>query len=184
MELWFDFVLGLTSSLGWPIVVALLAFLFRHPLRNLLNSVKSIRIREVEIELDWTKETIESQAPDIHNRKISPEISKQLNDIADQEPLAAIIDSWDVIRKAVRDSATANGISLTNYLKRSTPRITVVLEAEGILSEDMVRGTRMLQRLRNMAGRGEFNPTRDFALEYIDTVELFLTVLEHDSSSR
>ena len=137
MELWRELILGLTDSLAWPIVVGLLALLFRHPIRNILNSIKSIRFRDLLIEIDRTVDNLQTEAQRLDGVELPEDVKEQLDTIKRDDSISAIMNSWNLASERLWSAARRNGIEVIALMGRPPVRIASALADNGVIRREL-----------------------------------------------
>jgi hypothetical protein len=185
---WLTFAVKLAEALAWPLVVFCLVFLLRKELRGLLAILKKLKAGPVEAEFDRDVKELQSAAeaalPAPEERALPSPINKELLQLAQINPRAAIIEAWRGVEFASRQALSQAGISLSAKESISPLALSRALAKSGALSPEEIALYNDIRGLRNRAVHAEdFSPTLESTLGYIEIAARIRSVLERAASS-
>lgn len=105
------FIVEMTRSLAWPIVVLILGFAFRQKLNLILAGVRKIKVGSVEAEIEERTRQVEQAAVEIDDAEPdeSPlgvsysDAEDRLRETARSTPRGAILEAWLLVESAAID---------------------------------------------------------------------------------
>ena len=167
-----QFIASLIGSLAWPIVVLVVALLFRTKIIEILSPTMR-RLKAGPFEVEWDRTIAEAEQDLAVEGPVSAEdalkatgpISRSHLDLALRDPAFAI-------SLASRDVETI----LFRYLSRTIPkdqlrgkhsRLVQIGIDQGAFPEDIVRALQYLARLQNMSSHARDDLTAENAVEYL-----------------
>jgi hypothetical protein len=183
---WLAFIASMTGSLAWPVVIAVLAVLFRNQVAVILRRLTRIKAWGSEVEFGAVLDNVEKLAPPL------PETSKSdvltaphhggdtaLFDVetrASLPPAYRIISSWKSLYSAISDAAQTKGLAVKGYLGRR--EISSIGQAIG-LSTQRIEQINELRDLRDSAAnKPDQNITVTDALRYEALVRELLDLIK------
>ncbi|MGL5116525.1 MAG: hypothetical protein ACRC7C_14495 [Beijerinckiaceae bacterium] len=161
---WLTFVSKIVDALAWPVSAAiLLIFLFRN-LERLSNVLKSVKMKDVEVNFRDKVAEIKAAAQDMNVTVISPKAVTIAGTFGQQANASMfVIDRSAEIEAKLHKWAKMNGhLNLT-----STNDILKKLKSEKIVGDDIVILADQLFKLRNDVAHGV-----DFKIGAIEAVEI------------
>lgn len=164
-----QFIASLVSSGAWPLVVAIVALVFRKQIGDLIGRLGHVKVGPLEA---WAEEAAGVEiavhaaapaAPDKTSKAVAREsLVKKLGDLAKKEPPYAVLAAWDEVQQALRQKVKEAGKREAPQTGLHTTLIAVQYALEdGVISEQTATAIRGLSRLQYMSYRGE----RDVDLE-------------------
>lgn len=170
---WLTFVSKLIETLAWPAVVLVVVALLRKEVRALLAILKKVKAGPVEAEfereINELKSVADAELPVVEQPAPATSNQNELEQLAQINPRAAIIESWRRLELEARKALSRLGISM-NWRDAASPlaharnlaKSTLLSQEELVLFND-------LRNLRNMSVHAEkFSPTLESALSYIE----------------
>ncbi len=132
------FISNLIDTLAWPIVVIFIAFIFRSPLTNLINRIRSVEKDGDKYRVDLDKAT--KDIKDISEKNVPREVQTLVH----ESPKEALQRSWVDLETSAS--------SATNLSLGSSPlKIADTLVATNYLSENEGQAYYELAKLKNEA---------------------------------
>ena len=204
----FELAASLAGSLGWPIAVALIAFLFRRQVAALLDRLHEVAHGDTKFtfkddvqKIAEKMEAVEAAAPRIaegagnaegkstataHGEAVRsrpsniPSAKELLNAInfVDVDPSDAVLRSWKLISDAVESLAIKHGLGVTKPYFGRTFDTAKKLKEQGVFSTQVMVILSELRKKRNAAAHGQ-EVDADGALRYIQLVSRFLYLIEY-----
>lgn len=181
---WITFLSELIDSVAWPILIIILAFIFRSPLSELIKVLKSLKYRDLELEFDSEVKKLRSEIaktlPDKEriDEETKDEKSKLLQ-LSNISPQAAILDSWSQVEKEAflavqRLKPELAGKEINNWVV-----VIHTLLSAGRLDGDKFRQFNKLGFLRNKIAHNIDIPiSHEGAKEYIESALILKRHLE------
>jgi hypothetical protein len=179
-------LLDFVGTIAWPIVVVVLALIFKSQVAQLLEAVakrlgKLTRLKVGWGEAEWSDREVEEVAEDVGERaagepstKADPEEVEA--DIAIQlariQPSAGVIAAFIELEREVGHYLTAHGIGW------SGSPIVAMRRAPNV-PKDLAKLVGRLAYLRNAAAHGQSDVSFESAVEYIDATEQLARQVEH-----
>lgn len=155
MNAW-GFFASTIGSLAWPVLLAILFFLFRVQIRALATKLAVIQYKDLRVVFDQTLGRVEKEVSLELAAKGSRFISRsepRENDrfyyLADQSPSAAITLKWLDVEKALKALARQHGLVPSE--RRSTLFLIKLLRSQGRIDAKTEQILRDLRNLRNLA---------------------------------
>lgn len=147
---WLQFSAAIVSAIAWPITVVILAVLLRSPLAKLIPMVRSLKYKDLHIDLSEKLEAVKGELDAHSSQDGQPSYvtaSPSVLELARIDPRAAVFGAWVDVERAMTEMATKAGVSLTG----SPVSIASELHAIGALNEFELQTFRDLRRIRNDA---------------------------------
>lgn len=168
------FIVEIVKALAWPVTVLIILFVLRKPIEKLLTLVQ--RLRYGGIELDFGIQVQElavrltSELPAEDGLTAGQrERLKQLNQLADYSPRAAVLEGWLLLEEAAIEASKRRNLKVSSRELRSPILLGHALEQAGIFDEDKLEIFHRLRNLRNAAAHAsEFSFSPESAREYAD----------------
>lgn len=177
----FELLAALVGSLAWPLVVLVVAILFRRQLAALLARPFA-HLKAGPLEIKWDREItevkaeLESPPPPAGRPGHEGPAESDLTDLARTDPTAAVMKAFIRVEKQLRALLAGAGIEAGRVHAKALAR--QALEAKLIKPETM-RAVEGLTVLRNLAAHGQAEDLSEGrALEYLtvaDAVSYALT---------
>jgi hypothetical protein len=129
-----QFVASLVHSLAWPVAALSVALLFRRQISRLLGRpMNRLRAGPLEFEFDRLLATVEADV-DPRKRPVPGEsVAIELAGIAEQAPLAAIIESFGRVEAALRELLAAAAVDASRL---TVPALTREALARELISPE------------------------------------------------
>jgi hypothetical protein len=170
---WLTFVSKLMETLAWPAVVLVVVALLRKEVRALLAILKKVKAGPVEAEfereINELKSAADAELPMVEQPAPATPSHNELEQLAQINPRAAIIESWRRLELEARKALARLGISM-NWRDAASPLAHARnLAKSALLSQEELVLFNDLRNLRNMSVHAEkFSPTLESALSYIE----------------
>lgn len=171
-----EFVASLVDSLAWPLLIVLLALIFRKSISGLLGKLKKVdwgnRTAEFEQELSKIEQEVDelatddglvlADAPAFQTPELFPE------DLSDAYPPMAVIQGWIEVERELKSLAERSGISVSGKIFASS--ILRKFGKKDILSPSTIALIDELRVLRNKAAHGGLGEiSQEQALRYYNS---------------
>ncbi|MCY3971613.1 MAG: hypothetical protein OXG74_16910 [Acidobacteria bacterium] len=170
MSPWMELVAALADAASWPIVLLILAVIFRKPVKGLIDGLEMIGIRDnmvtVKRHLDAAKDNANQlpDAPDKTDDQSAVAIHAKAS--VERSPRAAVIEAWLDVDKSLRD--VCDRLDLDRSRWRPAGKIIRLLENAGHLDADGLGILRHLNHVRNEAAHSRrFTISSYMAEEYV-----------------
>jgi hypothetical protein len=160
-----SFIASLVQSLAWPAAVALIAFMFRRSLTNLIPGLKRLKFKDVELEFGRQLEVIKQELGPTLERVPVPQIdqprlalpepkgtAQYYRSLAEISPRAAILEAWLGFELAANAAYELAAPSPRRVV--SMPRLFDVLGEAELLTRPEVDALTRLRALRNEVVHG------------------------------
>jgi hypothetical protein len=169
-EGWLTFITKLTETLAWPVIVLIVATLFRQPIVEVIPALRRLRYKEFEVE--FGRDLLETQqrtAVTVPERAQLPpsgmETLARLQRVAAVAPSAAVLEAWREIETAAADAASNYGLTATG----GSWELLLGLRNQKVLDSTQVETMEALRKLRNkVAHARDGEVTEDQALRYAE----------------
>ncbi|MBN2595375.1 MAG: hypothetical protein JXR82_01155 [Marinifilaceae bacterium] len=162
-----EFILGLIKALIWPVTILVIILLLRKQIKNLLNQLKSFKIKDAEFNFEKEIQAVKSQAKaltkqDNTDKTIDDYIQredkklKRLIELAELSPRGAILETWIELEENILEAGERNLTGCTaapsNINKNSTHgKIMKDFNERGFISNHYLELYYGLKRIRNEA---------------------------------
>ena len=165
---WLTFIAKVIEVLAWPVVVLMVATLFRQPIIELIPAVRRLRYKEFEVE--FSRGLLETQqraaVAGPERAQIPPtgmETLARLQRVAAVAPSAAVLEAWREVEAAVADAASNYGLTATG----GSWELFYGLRKLKVLDSTQVETLEALRKHRNkVAHARDGEVTDDQALRY------------------
>jgi len=99
------------ESLAWPILVFFLIYNFKNEIRKLLQSIKTLKHKDIIIDFEEKVEKAIENAGDIDELPEAPinENEERLNKLVELSPRGAILNSWISVEKSIENYSNKHG---------------------------------------------------------------------------
>ena len=153
------FVSSLVESLAWPLVVVILALIFRTPLAELLSTLKRVRYRDTEIDFSGELQKLGGEAKtaglQIPEEPSESNIGRTTADslesathLVSEFPGPAIGVAWLAVEYELAQAVKRAAIPTSPSRKSALPNIDT-LQKHGYLNTDTASVLHRMRRLRN-----------------------------------
>ena len=171
-----DILIRLTEVLVWPVVVIILAFLFKREVSRVFKRLAHIKYKDLEATftegLREAERLSKTMPISLHKKPLleaSPQVEngERLERLLDISPRAAIMEAWIDIESAITSAAEHFGIQ--GEIPRGRHQVIQYLSQEGIFKNEVVETYNRLRSLRNEAAHAPdltLSPTE--ATRYVD----------------
>lgn len=106
----FEFILGITDSLAWPVTVILIVFLLRSDIGAVLRKVKRLKHKDTEVDFERELEVALETAASDSTLAEPLDDGSEMSELAKYSPRGAIIESWLQVEKALKVYAEKHGL--------------------------------------------------------------------------
>jgi hypothetical protein len=177
----FEFAAALVGSLAWPIVVLIVAVLFRRQLSALLARPLS-SLKAGPLEAVWDRQVAEIEAELPGSPSSAPSVggaadTDRLREIARAAPVAAVLKAFALVEEQLRQILLDAGVDAGRGGAMHMAR--VALEA-GLVQPETVKAVEGAAVLRNLAAHGrEADLDEGRALDYLALVDAVSFALGH-----
>ncbi len=167
---WLTFIVNAIEVLAWPVIVLIVAALFRQPIIELIPAVRRLRYKEFEVE--FGRELLETQqraaVTGPERAQFPPtgmETLARLRRVAAVAPSAAVLEAWREVEAAAADAASNYGLTATG----GSWELFFGLRNQKVLDSTQVETLEALRKLRNkVAHARDGEVTEDQALRYAE----------------
>jgi hypothetical protein len=183
------FISKLAEALAWPVVVLILVSLLRKEVSSLFTIVKKVKAgpmeAEFEREINELKSVAEAELPDMERQAPAAPSQNELEQLAQINPRAAIIEAWRRLELAARRSLAQVGIRMTSQDIASPLAHARNLAKSALMSQEELVLFNDLRNLRNTSVHAEhFSPTLEAALTYIEVASRVQQTLRLKSETK
>lgn len=183
------FVSKLAEALAWPIVVLVVVSLLRKEVSSLFTIVKKVKAgpmeAEFEREINELKSVADAELPDIERQAPVAPTQNELEQLAQINPRAAIIEAWRRLELAARRSLAQVGITMNAQDLASPLAHARNLAKSALMSQEELVLFNDLRNLRNTSVHAEhFSPTLEAALAYIEVASRVQQTLRLKSETK
>ena len=192
---WKEFISSIVSSLAWPAAVAFIVYLLRHPIGNVIGSLRKLSYRGAEAEFGRSLDKAETAARQAEIPQTTAQLSASASNwentsagwgestsLADVSPRAAVIEAWLRLEREVLELAQIAGIDL------GTRRLSIValvkqLQEQGVVDPTVAEVIEQLRRARNVHER-TYTVSPGDAAEYVQLAERVAATLRETRTER
>jgi hypothetical protein len=183
------FVTRLAEAFAWPAVVLIVVSLLRKEVSALFAIVKKVKAGPVEAEfereINELKSVADAELPDVERQAPATSSQNELEQLAQINPRAAIIEAWRRLELATRRSLAHLGITMTSRDVASPLAHARNLAKSALMSQEELVLFNDLRNLRNTSVHAEnFSPTLEAALSYIEVASRVQQTLRLKSESK
>lgn len=184
---WLEFIAALVGALAWPVVVLLIALIFRKKLAELLSE-RMTRLKAGPLEVEWQRQVSETQA-DLEEAGASAPVSIDLMDpalreLAGRAPSAAVVEAFAQIERTLRTLAT-QWLPNEDIDRLGGLRLARLLQQRDVLPEETVRAVESLTVLRNLSAHGRAADLDvERAMEYLALTQAVLFAIDQTARKR
>ena len=147
----FEFVLGMTESLAWPVTVIAILILLRKDIGSTIRKIRKLRHKDTELDFESELDIAVEVAAAEENLSEPVEYQLEMVELARFSPRGAIIESWLKIEKALKDYAERHGIQIVERKPFSLGRAHTHSPDYERLGKGTIETLRKLRLLRNEA---------------------------------
>ncbi|MNC41976.1 hypothetical protein D3C75_907710 [compost metagenome] len=147
---WLQFFASVVTSIAWPTAIVTLAVLLRSPLARLLPLIRTLKYKDLQIDLgeqlEAVKEQVEASSDASSNDPEEP--TSTYKDLARIDPRAAVLSAWVPVELALKDLAFKRGLYT---LQASPAAMAKRLQEHGLLDQVTYDTLSKLRAIRNEA---------------------------------
>lgn len=175
-----QFASSLITGLAWPVVVVILALVFRKHIAALIGRVKSYKGMGQELtfgdRLADAESSVEEAALSVRGNETGPGWAVEIEPSplareAEANPSFVVIRSWEQVVSALNDLAGV-GLPMDNRRSRNTSSLLRELQRAELVSSEFATAAAELRDLRNKVAHGEHNPTSGEAAAYAESAQV------------
>lgn len=158
------FIAEIVKACAWPLVLLLVALIFRGELRKLLGRMRKGKVGSTEFEFEFEQE-MKALVASAQGSTAIPVPPEQV-ELAVDNPRAAILEAWVKLEKAARHLAFEHQLIEPNQW-HNISLITRALSNSGLVSNEDFSLFNELRNFRNYAVHElSFSPLADSVLSY------------------
>lgn len=179
------FIVQMTQSLAWPLVVLIVSLVFKNSLVDALEHLASLKLPGgVEATFEREIKAVEVTAEEIEPPKDNVAKANQakitsLIEMAATSPTGAIVEAWKEVEAAARRVAETSGISLTATPSRPYFNLQSFLQRNELLPPAEIDMFRELRLLRNRAAHSQdADITTEHARRYVRLAEKLIDAMD------
>jgi hypothetical protein len=153
---WLQFIVGMVSSVAWPVVVLTVVLMFRAQLARIVERLAHLKYKDLELEFEKVKQQAEQlqleqepQPPLIAPDPVFTSLEDQILDAVERAPSAAILLAWSGLETAIAAAVSRLVISPDSPSYRSPMRNIDMLARHGRLSKSHEKLLHEMRTLRN-----------------------------------
>jgi hypothetical protein len=184
-------VVELVKALAWPVVVVILALTARPIIRGVADRIKKLKAAGAEIELGDVPRPPELPPPPDQKALPAPPEVPQLEpspppaepDLVRFAPDGAVVNAWARLEEAMRREAVRHEVVAPNEGQLVVPALIRRLKDAGVVDSGMDIAE-SLRRLRNDAVHAGKPFTEDAAVQFVQTVDGLIQLLEQQSDRK
>lgn len=181
---WLEFIASLVGSLAWPIVVVVIALVFRRAIKTTLNRPLR-RFKVGPLEAEWEEQRAEALVevakspegdapPSAHHPVTDP-----LRIVAEQSPRAAVMAAHAEIEQALRRRLALAGYTEPDRRPKTARQLATVAEERRLISPEMRDAIQSVTVLRNMVAHAPAEVIdRQKALDFLRLADSVLSAIE------
>lgn len=162
----FEFILGMTDNLAWPITVILIVFLLRSDIGAVLRKVKRLRHKDTEVNFERALEAAVETAASDSTLAEPLDDRPEIIELAKFSPRGAIIESWLQVEKALKAYAEKHGLEFDDRKPFRLGQRHARNPDYERLGENTIETLKSLRFLRNQAVH-----LRDTDLDYQEAIQ-------------
>lgn len=173
----YSFILELSESLKWPVVVAFGLVLLHKPLAKMLNAItlKTLKYGDLEAHFEQTVSKVAMAADNSGLDKVSGDNAGQ-SPFLDVSPKFALIESWQQVEKAIKDYLHRTGCE---DLSPTVEHLKYVNADYGTIGSGIFQMISELRGLRNRAVHlAESQVSSEAAEQYIQLASRVINKIE------
>ena len=154
---WLEFIAALIGTLAWPLAAAVIAFVLRNPVADLIRSLVKLKYKDLELEFGQLKaasEALPEPPPELGpqpapERALYTSLNEQIEDIAPRSPAGAILIAWSAVETALHAAVSRLAISPDPPSSRSPMHNLEQLEKQDLLDKVLADTIHRMRMLRN-----------------------------------
>lgn len=177
----FEFTAGLVSSLAWPVVVLIVAVLFRRQISALLARPLT-SLKAGPLEAVWDRQVAEVEAelpgpPPTPGGSGSPGGMHRFRDVARAAPVAAVLGAFAELEEQLRQILSEAGVDAG---RGGAVQMARRAQEAGLVRPETVKALEGAAVLRNLAAHGQAGDLDEArALDYLSLVAAVSYALTH-----
>lgn len=146
---WLQFFSSVISSIAWPAAVVGLAYLMRNPLANLLPLIRTLKYKDLQIDIGEQLEAVKEQVGEESDTPAAPAEEPPLSfkALALADPRAAVLSAWIPVETELNEISEKLGLNN----RRSPLMLIDALRREGVVDILTFETLDKLRRIRNSA---------------------------------
>jgi hypothetical protein len=146
---WLQFFSSVISSIAWPAAVGGLAYLMRNPLANLLPLIRTLKYKDLQIDIGERLEAVKEQVGVESDTPADPPKEPPLSfkALAQADPRAAVLSAWIPVETELNEISE----KLNLDIKRSPLLLIDALRKQGVVDSLTFETLDKLRRIRNSA---------------------------------
>jgi hypothetical protein len=176
-----QFIASLVNSLAWPLVVLVIAVVFRTKITDLLSGgVKRLKAGPIEVEWDRTlseaRVELDQPGAPLEAQGDRGPVSTELAELTRISPRAAVIEGFARVEQALHEKL--KDVDNDGKMRLGAAGLARLGAEHNLVNEETVRAIEGLATLRNLAAHGrDGETTPDRAMDYLALVDAVLYVL-------
>ncbi|HFX0811418.1 hypothetical protein LJG01_09095 [Pseudomonas aeruginosa] len=145
---WKQFFAAVISSIAWPVAVISLAGLLRHPLSQLIPLIRTLKIKDLQIDLGERLDKVKAEV-EATTDELVPDATGIASyvSVAEIDPRAAMLSAWLPVERELRE--IADKVDLPPYAQMWG--LIGELIRTGVLDDDIGNTLLSMNRIRNDA---------------------------------
>ena len=177
---WLEFIAALVQGLAWPIVILVIALLFRSEIRGLL-SAQVRRLKAGPLEIEWERQVANVEAAVGIAPTTQPlgadsaHLAEELSALAASNPPAAVFAAHDRVLTRLRDLA---GGGKPGPIAGTAIQLAHLAAHRGLVNAQTARAIEGITHLRNLAASNPATVTAERALDYLATADMVMFLLD------
>jgi hypothetical protein len=172
------------SSIAWPLVVLVIALIFRTPLIEALRSASGA-LSAGPFRLEWKRraEAVEAdlgRPPSISKGQIGGAAGR-LDEIASVSPTGAVVESFGQIESTLRTLLAENGVEMLDrpWSVRRLAEMSAEMDLITGETKDAIDGLSLMRNLAAHGGQDDITPQR--AHEFVALAQAVLYAIQMNS---
>jgi len=143
---WFQFLSSIAASLAWPVAAVILVHQLRGPLGKLVPLIRSMKYKELQIDLAAKLETVEMEVAATSTPTPSSPDTTGFDALAEMDPRAAISFAWIPVQKEILKMAEKEGINAIDAY--SAEALVKLLRDRKVIPVELAEALNELSSLR------------------------------------
>lgn len=175
------FASKLVEALAWPLSLAVVAWLLKAELRELLRLVRRLKAGPVEAEFDREVYSLRAEA-ESSKRSLEPDRAvgaqpEPLLELAARHPRSAILEAWRSVEFAMLRLANARDLLPPGLDKVPSRHVIGVIMKKDLLTREDFALYYDLRNLRNQAAHAVVEPSEAAAIDYVKLAQWFVNAV-------
>jgi hypothetical protein len=172
---WLEFMSSVMSALAWPLVVLIVALVFRKPLADVLRQLRHLKAPGVEAQFGESLADVEIAAESLLEAAGIPNehIDRGNEAGIPSDPSGTILRSWQALTRHIADFAFAAGVPKSLNTMDQVAELGNTSRIDPEVTDTVFE----LRQLRNSVAHGKHRPTDGEAQAYAETVQELITYL-------